>query len=472
MRCKHSRLFSLFFVLMLLAQLAACGGGSGTNIDPAATFPVVVFSDVHFNPFYDTHLFSSLVTADPSQWADIFRTSPTQTASMWGNDSNYPLLVLALASVRQNLGTSPLIIFTGDILVHSFDQTFYQLYDPPNAQNPTPADVAAMKAFTNKTIAFFAQQVRSIVGNRPVMFAVGNNDSYSDVGPDATFLSSNAESYYTQFLNGSVDHQAFLTTFEAGGYYSAEPTGTNLVVIGLNTVLFSPAPPGSNIGPLVDAQLAWFESTLASAQARGKKVWLLMHIPPGANILAVAQSFAAGNRNITSAMMMWDQDSQTNFLRILATYPGLITMSLAAHTHMDEYRIMSAGNMLDLTPSISARSGNNPAFRVHTISRDTLASTGYTTLNYDLASPPGEFNSFYTFSTAYSMQGPLDDSLAVLYPTLATDSAKQAIYRANYFSGRPYDNSFNPITDVTWPVFWCGIGNMGQADFTNCVNTY
>ena len=135
MRCKHSRLFSLLFVLILLAQLAGCGGGSGSNTGPAAsTFPVVVFSDVHFNPFYDTHLFSDLVTADPSQWADIFRTSPIQTASSWGNDSNYPLLAFALASVRQNLGTSPLIIFTGDILVHSFDQTFYELYDPLNAQ--------------------------------------------------------------------------------------------------------------------------------------------------------------------------------------------------------------------------------------------------------------------------------------------------------------------------------------------------
>jgi hypothetical protein len=39
------------------------GCGSGTNTT-SRNFPVVVFSDVHFNPFYDSSLFQSLVAAD------------------------------------------------------------------------------------------------------------------------------------------------------------------------------------------------------------------------------------------------------------------------------------------------------------------------------------------------------------------------------------------------------------------------
>ena len=35
-----------------------------------------------------------------------------------------------------------------------------------------------MKAFADKTVAFFMEQVRSTVGDIPVMFAVGNSDSY------------------------------------------------------------------------------------------------------------------------------------------------------------------------------------------------------------------------------------------------------------------------------------------------------
>ena len=84
------------------------------------------------------------------------------------------------------------------------------------------------------------EQVRSSVGNIPVMFAVGNSDSYTGLGPDSSFLSNTAELYYTNFLNGTVDHQTFLNTFTSGGYYSAEPPGTNLMVIGLNTFEFSP----------------------------------------------------------------------------------------------------------------------------------------------------------------------------------------------------------------------------------------
>jgi hypothetical protein len=99
------------------------GSGSGTNNN----FPVVVFADVHFNPFYDPSLFTALVAADADQWATVFQTSLITTPSVWGADTNYPLLVLALSSIKQNLGASPLIIYTGDILGHNFPQTFFKL---------------------------------------------------------------------------------------------------------------------------------------------------------------------------------------------------------------------------------------------------------------------------------------------------------------------------------------------------------
>ena len=396
-RYRNIRLFSLILAVILQLQLVACGGGSGSN-NTNKNFPVVVFSDVHFNPFYDPSLFPELVSADAGEWESIFKTSSISAPSVWGGDTNYPLLALALSSIRQNLGASPLIIFTGDILGHNFPQTFFKLYGSQNP--PSAADVAAMKAFTDKTVAFFMEQVRSSVGNIPVMFAVGNSDSYTGLGPDSSFLSNTAELYYTNFLNGTVDHQAFLNTFTSGGYYSAEPTGTNLMVIGLNTFEFSPFF-GDTTSSAVTAELAWFDSTLASAQARGKKVWLLMHVPPGADKYSTAQSVDT-NGHITSATMMWNQDYQASFLQILSKYPGVITLTLAAHTHMDEYRILSSSDVLEITPSIAPYFGNNPAFKVFTFSHDTFKPTDYSSLNYDLATNPEQFNSYYTFSTAYS----------------------------------------------------------------------
>ena len=75
--------------------------------------------------------------------------------------------------------------------------------------------------------------------------------------------------------------------------------------------------------------------------------------------------------------MMWNQDYQASFLQILSNYPGIIALTLAAHTHMDEYRIMSPDNVLEITPGITPYFGNNPAFKVFTFSHYTFKPTDY-----------------------------------------------------------------------------------------------
>jgi hypothetical protein len=175
--------------------------------------------------------------------------------------------------------------------------------------------------------------------------------------------------------------------------------------------------------------------------------------------------------------MMWVQDYQARFLEILSKYPGVITLTLAAHTHRDEFRIMSFDDVLDITPSIAPCFGNDPAFKVFTFTRATFTPTDYRSLNYDLATMPGQFSDYYTFSEAYSMQGPLDSSLAQLYPALIRNDAQQSIYIGQYNSGNNSVDSgantnWNPITSTNWPVFACGIGKMAQLDFIHCVNSY
>ncbi len=460
-----------FFPVLALVLLAACGCGNNANMN-TGSFSVIVVSDIHFNPFYDPSLFEALNTSDPSQWAAIFQSSSIAAPSTWGEDTNYPLLAITLSSVRRNLGGSPFIIFTGDLLGHGLPQTFFQLYDPTNAAKPTAEDIAAMKAFTDKTVAFVMQQVRASVGNVPVLFAVGNADSYTGLGPDAAFLSNTAQLFYAQFLNGSVDQPTFVSTFTDGGYYLADVANTNLTVIGLNTFEFSPPNQYmSDMSTAVYAQLAWLDSALASAQARGRTVWLLMHVPPGADETTTSHSVDA-NGHIATATMMWNGNYQDVFLKTLAKYPGLITFILGAHTHMDEYRIISPRNVLEITPGIAPYFGNNPAFKIFTFSPASLTALDYKVLNCDLAANPPQFGSFYTFSTAYGMHGPLNDSLMMLYPELVFDRAKQALYRHHYYSGRAYSSGFSPVTDLNWPVFWGGIGNMDATSFMNAVNYY
>ncbi|MFZ4538653.1 metallophosphoesterase, partial [Propionivibrio sp.] len=450
-----------FLVLVAIGLISGCGGGGGTSTP--STSPVLVFSDVHFDPFYDQTIFPQLVAAPASEWASIFQTSHITTLSVSPNDTNYPLLVLALSSIRQNLGASPLVIFPGDILSHGFDKAFYAY---SNIQTPTAEQVTAMQTFSDKTVAFFMEQVRLSVGNIPVMFAVGNNDSYADIGPEPLFLSNTAELFYSKFLNGSVDHQEFLATFTNGGYYAAEPAGTNLMVIGLNTVQISTIVTPDVI--LEDTQLAWFESRLALAKAAGKKVWLLMHVPPGTYPYKTSKLAINGKIDATSAQMTWQANYQDRFLQLLANYPGVVAMIFAGHTHMDEYRILPSSEAVEISPSISPRSGNNPAYKVFTFSPDSLQFVDYSALNYSLASnpQPEQFANEYTFLAGYSMPGLLANSLAQLWPELATNMAKQTLFRESYSSG----SAFKPMTDANWQIFWCGIGKMGVNEFVSCVN--
>ncbi len=478
---------------LYLGSLTGCGGGGGTTITGGG-YPVVVFSDVHFNPFYDPSVVPELVATDAGDWETVFKKSGVKSLSSRGTDTNYPLLVLSLAGIKRSLGASPLVIFTGDILGHGIPQLFYAYYygnlGIPVPPTPDDTAVAAMKAFTDKAVSFFMDQVRGAVGNLPVVFAVGNGDSYSGYGPnilnsatmqpDNSFLVNTAGLFYTKFLNGTAGHQAFLDTFTVAGYYSVEPAGTNLMVIGLNTILFCQgfsAGPNANDG-IVAAELDWLDSKLAAATVKGKKVWLLMHAPPGG--VPSATAALLNNGKISSAAMMWYPPYQTRFLQIISNYPGLISMTLAGHTHMDEYRILPSSEAVEITPAITPWFGNDPAFKVFTISGYTLKPSDFSSLNYDLATNPAQFNTYYTFSKAYSMQGPLDASLAQLTPALVTDQAKQALYRGHYFSGNdsptpvtyPLGNSYTPITDATWPVYWSCIGHMDEQAIIDSVNKY
>ncbi len=84
-----SKIHRLAWLLLFMtaALVAGCGGGDSKST-PAKTFTVPVFSDIHFNPYYDTSLFDKLVLADYSQWAGVFESSTVTGLSTWGDDTN------------------------------------------------------------------------------------------------------------------------------------------------------------------------------------------------------------------------------------------------------------------------------------------------------------------------------------------------------------------------------------------------
>ena len=463
-----TRFFKSISVLigLSLALVSGCGG----NSEPDQHTPMLVFSDVHFNPLDDPALFPALVAADVSQWEGIFKQS-NKPPSAFGTNSNYALLTLAMASMRQNVGASPVVIYTGDILAHSLAQTFAAYRNAAKPQGEAvdaAADDAAMKVFIGKTLAFFIGQVRAAVGQVPVMFALGNADTYLGYGPDSRFFADNAELFYAEFLKGTANRADFMTSFKAGGYYSAEPLGQNLVVMGLNTLVFS-TQETTNSDDAVATELAWLDTQLAVAKATNKKAWLVMHVPPGADGGSSARS-VDNNWHLSSstAAMMWKPAYQTSFLQILAKYPTTVTTMLAGHTHMDDFRIVTANQVLEISPGISPVFNNNPAYKVYNYSADTLEAINYRSVNFDLAKQPTQFKPYYAFAEAYGLTQPLNQSLRQLYVDLGTNLAYQAQYRAAYFSDH---SALNSISNASWPLYRCATGNLLQQDFINCVNS-
>ncbi len=470
-----------FLEIASLASAGLIGGCGGSNESTGSdNFPVLVFSDVHFQPYIqpfvpggtdfnsatqqaNADLVTQLVLKDTSQWPALFTGSLnalnlSPSAPLY--DTNYALLSMALASIKQNLGTCSAVIFTGDFLGHGL----YQLY----SQYLVDAQPGDANTFVDKTLKFVLQQIRAAVGAIPVYFALGNCDSYTGEGPDSTFLANNAQQLYALALNGGGNELDVIGSIANGGYYAVEPAGMNLMIVALNTFALS-----LGITPdttMIDDQFAWFEGKLAEASNAGNKVWLLMHAPPG----AVESSTGApanynGNGQIMVADMMWVGTSQKRFMDIIDEYPGVITMSLAGHTHMDEFRLMSPGNALAITAGISPFFGNNPAYKIFALDSASLAPTDYSAVSCNLLPAPSQFGSYYTFSQAYALEGPLAASLAELFPALLASSAAQTQYQEAFYSG---NNKPNPITAANWPVYWCGIGFMDQQGFFNAVNTF
>jgi hypothetical protein len=471
--------------------ISGCGGASAVTTPPviiaapASAYQIVSISDLHFNPLYDSSLFSQLVANDPSQWEDIFGGSTVTAPSGGGADTNYPLLRLTMVSMNQNMANSPVVLFTGDLLGHNIPQNYCKSYltlnnDPVNANTVgicTASQSAAIDQFIDKTFKFVASEIQTAVGSNTVIYAPGNIDTYAgSAGPDPSFLADNEAIVYNLLLEQDAD-PSFTTTFPSGGYYFSQLQRPGVRVIALNSNSFVSGSPTYNNA---STELQWLSQQLQSAQAQGQKVWILMHVPPGVNSQSTAQVAAVpSDVDASNVSMMWDSGLQSTFISTLQQYPGVVTLMLAGHTHMDEFRILPTGDVLEQLPGISPCFGNNPTYKVITIRPDTLTATDYQSIDYNLATMPSQFGTLYQFSSTYGFnsQSNLGNSLTTLYPLLNSTESDRDIYTLLYTSGSESVNPltyapWNPINDVNWPLFGCTIGNASQSDYLTCLNTY
>ncbi|CAN5464057.1 hypothetical protein BH10PSE14_BH10PSE14_43080 [soil metagenome] len=234
----------------------------------------------------------------------------------------------------------------------------------------------------------------SIVGTgTKLIYVPGNNDSLAGdyqafTAPGGTPLGQSAAWGGNPVLNaqpGDMIDAGNLAT----GYYSvyavqASATAPALRVIALNTTIFT-----RNYDQRVasyqadsDGQLTWLNGQLKQARAKGEKVIIAMHVPPGTD--------GYGGGGGTSVTTMWnsaltyqgsDPDLkvgwwvQQAFLELVAVYRPEIVGLLSSHTHYNEIRrlrdcsqpwpLLGDFTELDVAiPSITTDHGNNPSVKL------------------------------------------------------------------------------------------------------------
>lgn len=410
-------------------------------------------SDIHFDPFADPAIVAKLEAANASQWEAIFASSTVTAFSTYGSDVNEPLLRSAVGEMKKQLPSPAFVLISGDFLAHKFDKLFQQY--------ATDKSQAAYTAFVGKTIAYVASRLREAYPGVRIYPALGNNDSdcgdYA-VAPDGAFLANFRDAWSPIVRSRSFDRR-----FGTGGYYHAEVPGLkNVRVIALNANFFSVnyknpcGKPGPDPG---NRELEWLDAELLLAQAQGKRVWLLFHIPPGMDVYDTMSS--GGTCPSVKAETFWKDSYAQKYLNITAAHRKTILGSFAGHTHQDEFRIAN-GDFIHITPSVSPVFGNNPAFQVVDV-RPNGDVTGYTAWHLPNVTPPWARE--YAFDEAYGKPAYDAAALASVAADIGSDAATREKYFTYYSSGSPKSTA---DALAAWRGYWCGLRAMTEAVMTTC----
>ena len=458
----------LAFVCVLLPVLAHAAPRS---------VPVLLLSDIHFDPYRDPAKFPQLMTSPVERWPEIFAapvsatqvsdySKLSQACSVKGTDADWPLLQSALHAAHDREAHPAFITLSGDLSVHHFECQFHRL-----APKGTPAELSA---FAAKVVGFVTGEIRHTFPGTPVFLTLGNNDSgCEDYGEDI-------DSAYLQ-ADGAVVAEAALTKADAarvrheygpeGDYAVPLPrpfAHTRLLVLQdiFQSAKYRPCSGASPKHAGAEAQLAWLRHELHQARARHEGVWLMAHIPPGVDVY----STTVGKRDVCGG------DAPVNFLgdnsmaELLAEYASTVKLALFAHTHMDEMRLFrspdgKAAAPAKLVPSISAANGNRPVFMLGWADPETGTLVDYSMV-VAADNSGSAWHETYRYSTTYHQPDFSGASVSRLMDKLTAGSVESTSYRTFYSAG---DSGIRALAlGLAWKQYACSLTHSSAAEYRAC----
>jgi len=483
MHGSSARVRVLAALLLCLATSASCAPAR-KHAPPLQTADVVMLSDLHFDPLYDPAKASELRKAPVSEWAAILSrpASPSRAADfnalqtsckVRGADSAWSLVRASLQYAKLREAKPLFVIIGGDLLAHGFPCKFHGL-----APDATAEDVSA---FSAKTVAFLALQLRKTFPAVPVYFALGNNDSgcgdYRET-PDSAFLRSVGMSF-AEDLHDPASRAALLSTFSKFGDYSVvlppPMKDTRLIVVQdiFESAHFESCD-GHADADIATAQIDWLRAQLTEARTNGEQVWVMAHIPPGVDIYSSFHRylFAPGEAcNVKKPQTFLNSSAIGD---TIAEFSDVVRLAVFAHTHMDEIKLLgnAQGGAVPakLVPSISPINGNDPAFLVAQVSPLTATIKDYTV--YAAANVQGtEWAREYQYSTAYGLPDFSAASMQKLTSALIADktgeSQKSREYERHFLAG---GGTFATLgLQRLWPAYSCSLQERGTAAFHSCM---
>jgi sphingomyelin phosphodiesterase acid-like 3 len=424
----------------------------------------LVVSDIHFNPLADPRLGDRLNSSPVDRWRTIYFSAEPQPFSGYGSDTNFPLLESALEAMRNVVESPRVVMITGDFLGHSFRKHF----DAAVRDH----DDAHYRAFVDNTIRFLATEFREAFPRSQFVIVLGNNDSYCgdyQIEPGSPFLARVAASWGASV--GVQDPSRFVAQFSTGGYYTAPLPAGGAQAIVLNDVFWS-AGYQNRCGNTKDdpaaAELSWLQNT--ARELRGKRVWVLAHIPPGID------AYSSYHAKPQAGVLFLQQRYNDGVIAALDSIAPNIPMMLSGHTHMNGFRILGPDPSnpqvpILVIPALSPVFESNPTFTVlHVNASDAgVADAQYFVLD-DLATLskngryPARWRREFDFDSVFG-HGVVDAwHLSALQQSIFDNDRVRYRYE-EYYDG---DSGRAPMTDESWRFFWCADVALTPTTYDAC----
>jgi hypothetical protein len=457
-------------LLIMLIGLAT-GGTLAYATEPVGT--VAVVTDIHFNPFAVPELAPKLVISGPKEWPAILTSVSGQGFSGRGEDTNQVLLASALGALSAQAANVELIIVSGDLLGHQFQELAMRALG-------TSTTAEAVRELASKTAVYVADALGAALPGRPVVLALGNNDSACgdyQLEPGGTFLATLRET--VRNLAGP-DHlgQDFDQTYTAGGYYTMRhPRLAETTILVVSDVLWSANYQnacGKDGDQAAEAMMDWLAQQLEKARAARRRVWLVHHIPAGIDAYTTLEA-SPGLSCPAQVASFLQEPFATRFGMLLREYAATIQANFSGHTHQDSYRLVIEGGIAvgveKVAPSISPIFGNNPGFHLFAYDRQTgeltdLATWYLTNLEQTSAHVPAEWRREYVFTQAYGQPTYSAAAVAQIQRTLlASDAAGEGV-RSTF--RRLYPVSHGELGAEALPAYACSIGNLDLSSYAAC----